>query len=157
VPNKRVQLAREPRTPVPRKLGRAVAVRRLRVPGKPARAVTIRIGTPRRLGGGWDWGCPVEISGLGAPRLRYIFGVDAFQALQLGLDYIAIRTTTAKPRPFLYERDDGGCFTRSLPTYLSLESQERLQALIDKQPDRWTERQKRSRTRRSGGKGKKRM
>jgi hypothetical protein len=149
-------VAKEPRTPVPRKLGRAVAVRRLRVPGKPARGVTIRIGTPQRLGGGWDWGCPVEISGLGAPRLRYIFGVDAFQALQLGLDYIAIRTAAAKPRPFLFERDDGGCFTRSIPTFLSLESQERLQALIDKAPNRWAARQKRTATTRARTKRKKR-
>jgi hypothetical protein len=136
------------RVPVPRKLGRAIAVRRLRVPGHPARAVTVRIGTPRPLGGGWDWGCPVEISGLGAPRLCYIFGVDAFQALQLGLDYIAIRTAAAKPRPFLFEREDGGCFTRSLPTYLPVATQKRLQRLIDQAGDRWGRKQKRSGTRR---------
>jgi hypothetical protein len=130
-------VAQEPRTPVPQKLGRAVAVRRLRVPGKPARAVTIRIGIPRRLGGGWDWGCPVEISGLGPPRLRYIFGVDAFQALQLGLEYIAIRTSAAKPRPFLFEREDAGYFTRSFPTYLPIATQKRLLALIERALVRW--------------------
>jgi hypothetical protein len=137
-----------PRVPVPRKLGRAIAVRRPRVPGHPARAVTVRIGTPRRLGGGWDWGCPVEISGLGAPRLRYVFGVDAFQALQLGLDYIAIRTAAAEPRPFLFEREDGGCFTRSLPTYLPVATQKRLQGLIDQAGGRWARKKKRSGTRR---------
>jgi hypothetical protein len=137
-------MAKAPRIPVPRKLGRAVAIRRLRLPGYPARAVVVRIGAPRRLGGGWDWGCPVEISGIGAPRLRYVFGVDAFQALQLGLDYIAIRTAAARPRPFLFGRKDGGCFTRSLPTNLPLATQKRLLGLIDQAVDRWARNQKRS-------------
>jgi hypothetical protein len=140
-------VAKEPRTPVPRKLGRAVAVRRLRVPGKPARTVTVRLGTPRRLGGGWDWGCPVEIAGLGPPRLRYIFGIDAFQALQLGLEYIAIRTSAAKPRPFLYEPEDGGHFARSFPAYLPTATQKRLQALIEQADLRWLRKQKPPRTR----------
>jgi hypothetical protein len=141
-------VAKEPRTPVPQKLGRAVAVRRLRVPGKRARAVTIRIGIPRRLGGGWGWGCPVEISGLGPPRLRYIFGVDAFQALQLGLEYIAVRISASKPMPFLFEREDGGHFTRSFPTYFPIATQKRLQALIDHATLRWLRKQKRARIRR---------
>ena len=136
------------RIPVPRKLGRVVAVRRLRVPGHPAQAVTIRIGAPRRLKGGWDWGCPVEISGMEAPRLRYVFGIDAFQALQLGLDYIAIRTAAARLRPFLFEPEDGGGFTRSLPTFLPIATQQRLQALIDQAGDRWARKQKGSSARR---------
>ena len=122
--------------PVPENLGRVIAVRRLRVPGHPTRAVTVRIGVPRRLGGGWDWGCPIEISGLGAPRLRYGLGVDAFQALQLSLDYIANRIAKAKPRPFLFEREDGGWFTRSLPT-LPVKRQQSLQRVIDQAELRW--------------------
>ena len=141
-------MAKAPRIPVPRKLGRALAIRRLRVPGHSTRAVIVRIGAPRRLGGGWDWGCPVEISGLGVPRLGYVFGVDAFQALQLGLDYIAIRTAAARPMPFLFERGDGGCFTRSLPTYLSVATQKRLQKLIDQAAVGWPRKQKPSAGRR---------
>jgi hypothetical protein len=113
------------------------------VPGKRARSVTIRIGVPRRLSGGWDWGCPVDISGIGAPRLRYVFGIDAFQALQLGLDYIAIRTAAAKPRPFLFDPEDGGWFSRSLPTHLPLRTRERLQKLCDQAELRWARKQKR--------------
>ena len=145
-------MAREPRIPTPRKLGRAIAARRLRFPGRRARAVTIRIGVPRRLGGGWDWGCPVEISGLGKPRLRYVFGIDAFQALQLGLDYIAIRTATAKPTPFLFDRDNGGGFSRSLPAYLPIKARDRLQALIDQAAARWARKEQRSRARRKNPK-----
>jgi hypothetical protein len=137
-------MARVPRNPKPRTLGRAVAVRRLRVPRHPGQVVTIRIGVPRRLGGGWDWGCPVEISGMGAPRLRYVFGIDAFQALQLSFDYIAIRTAAAKPRPFLFDKDDGGCVTRSLPTYLPVKRLARLEALIDAEVARWARSQQRA-------------
>jgi hypothetical protein len=81
---------------------------------------------------------------MGTPELRYVFGIDAFQALQLSLDYIAIRMAAAVPRPFLFEREDRGCFTRSLPTYLPAATQKRLQMLIDKAGDRWARKQKRS-------------
>jgi hypothetical protein len=111
------------------------------MPGPSKRTVTIRIGLPRRLRHGWDWGCPVEIVGLDAPRLRYVFGVDAFQALQLGLEYIAIRTSTVSVRPYWFEPEDGGGFTRSLPSYLPLPVQQELQAIVNKTSERWLKRQ----------------
>ena len=134
-------LAKDIRAPKPRSLGRVVAARRLQVSGIPGRAIRVRVGVPRRLGGGWDWGCPVEISGLGAPRLRYIFGVDAFQALQLGLNYIAVRLATAHPRPFWFKPADGSGFTRSIPTSLPLATQRRLERMIDQAAGRWAQRQ----------------
>jgi hypothetical protein len=141
-------LAKAIKVPKPRTLGHVVAARQLRVPGEPKRTVMVRIGLPRRLRGGWDWGCPVEITGLDAPRIRYVFGVDAFQALQLGLDYIAIRTSTAMLRPFWFEPEDGAGFTRSLPSYLPLAAQQELQALVDNAGVRWLNRQKRRAARR---------
>jgi hypothetical protein len=144
-----VQLAKAVKVPKPRTLGQVIAARQLRVPGEPKRTVTIRIGLPRRLRDGWDWGCPVEITGLDAPSIRYVFGVDAFQALQLGLDYIAIRTSTATVRPFWFEPEHGPGFTRSLfPSYLPLAAQEKLQVLVDKAVLRWANQQKRQATRR---------
>ena len=80
----------------------------------------------------------------GTPRLRYGLGVDAFQALQLSLDYIANRIAKAKPRPFLFEREDGGWFTRSLPMFLPVKAQQSLQRLIDEAALRWARKQKRS-------------
>ena len=80
---------------------------------------------------------------MGAPHLRYGLGVDAFQALQLSLDYIANRIAKAKPRPFLYDREDGGWFTRSLPM-LPVKTQQNLQRLIDQAELRWARKQKRS-------------
>jgi hypothetical protein len=143
-----VQLAKAVKVPKPRTLGQVIAARQLRMPGEPKRTVTIRIGLPRRLRDGWDWGCPVEITGLDAPSIRYVFGVDAFQALQLGLDYIAIRTSTAKVRPFWFEPEHGAGFTRSLPSYLPPAAQEKLQVLVDKAGLRWANQQKRQATRR---------
>jgi hypothetical protein len=141
-------LAKAVKVPKPRTLGQVVAARQLHVPGEPKRTVTIRIGLPRRLRDGWDWGCPVEITGLDAPSIRYVFGVDAFQSLQLGLDYIAIRTSTAKARPFWFVPEDGAGFTRSLPTYLPLAAQQKLQALVEKAGVRWANQRQRQATRR---------
>lgn len=76
--------------------------------------MVVRIGTPRRLRGGWDRGCPVEIRGPEAPHLRYVYGVDAVQALQLGLDYVGIRLATSFPQPCLFEPGDGAGFSESI-------------------------------------------
>jgi hypothetical protein len=142
-------LAKAIRAPRPRTVGRVIATRHLHLPSLPGRPVTIRIGVPRRLSDGWDWGCPVEIHGLDAPQLRYVFGVDAFQALQLGLDYIAIRTSTGELHPYLFEPEDGPGFSRSLPSYLPLKTQQELQAVIDQAGERWAAGQKRRPARRS--------
>jgi hypothetical protein len=73
--------------------------------------------------------------------LRYIFGVDAFQALQLGLNYIAVRVATADPRPFWFQAADGAGFARSIPTFLPLATQRRLERMIDQAAERWARRQ----------------
>ena len=103
----------------------------------------IRIGVPRRLRGGWDWGCPVEIVGLDPPRLRYVFGVDAFQALQLGLDYIAVRTSAAPVPPYWFDPEGGAGFTRSVPGYVPLTVQRKLQETVDQACERWSKQQAR--------------
>ena len=141
-------MAKAVKVPKPRALGHIVAARRLHLPGEPKHTVTVRIGLPRRLRDGWDWGCPVEITGLGAPRIRYVFGVDAFQALQLGLDYIAVRTSTGPVAPYWFEPGGGAGFTQALPSYLPRAAQEQLQALVDRAGERWGTRQKRRATRR---------
>jgi len=53
--------------------------------GEPHR-VLLRIGKPRpapRLGG--DWVCPVQVLGIGDDEVREAGGIDAVQALQLGM------------------------------------------------------------------------
>jgi hypothetical protein len=91
--------------------------------------VVVRLGVPRKLGGGWDWGCPVEIRGLDEPHLRYVYGVDAFQALQLGMDYIAIRVATSIPQPFQFEPGDGAGFGDSMSKLFPLKTRRKLEAL----------------------------
>jgi hypothetical protein len=122
-------LAKATREPRPRSIGRVVAVRRLRRRGKPGGSVIVRIGVPRKLRGGWDWGCPVEIRGLDPPHLRYVHGVDAVQALQLGLDYIAIRVATSIPQPYQFEPGDGGGFSDAVAKYLPLKTRRKLEGL----------------------------
>jgi hypothetical protein len=117
------------RAPRPCSIGRVIAVRHLRRRGVPGHPVVVRVGIPRKLRGGWDWGCPVEIRGLGEPRLRYVYGVDAFQALQLGMDYIGIRVATSIPQPFQFEAGDGGGFSDSIRKYFPLKTRRKLEAL----------------------------
>lgn len=66
---------------------RRVAARREYVArnGKP---VVLTIGVPVPVRGS-DWGCAVQITGVRTPaqRPKYIFGVDALQALHLALQY----------------------------------------------------------------------
>jgi hypothetical protein len=44
--------------------------------------VVIEIGVPRRRRVG-EWACPYRITGLDSNRIRYCFGFDAIQALQI--------------------------------------------------------------------------
>jgi hypothetical protein len=50
--------------------------------------VVVRIGAPQESDR--DWFCPFEIVGLGTPKIKCAFGVDAFQALQLTLKMIGV-------------------------------------------------------------------
>jgi hypothetical protein len=86
--------------------------------------------------------------------LRYIFGVDAFQALQLGLNYIAVRLAAADPRPFWFKLAEGTGFARSIPTFLPPLTQRRLERMMDQASLRWAKRQKRVAARRRGSRSK---
>jgi hypothetical protein len=58
-----------------------------------------------------------------------VYGVDAFQALQLGMDYIAIRVATSIPQPFQFEPGDGAGFSDSISKYFPLKTRRKLEAL----------------------------
>lgn len=123
-------------------------MRKLRIPGRPSRAVLIRIGAPRRLRDGWDWGCPVEIDGLDEPQRTYIFGADGIQALQLALEYITARVTNAGTPVVWFENGDDGGFTRSIPLVLPQRDRRMLTIAIDQAGRRWAKRmERRARTR----------
>jgi hypothetical protein len=86
-PAKVTDMAR-PLLPLPRvvPLGRVIATRRFRLHRQPGTIVELRIGTPREMDQAAY--CPVQLVGLGDEKVRRIFGVDTFQALQLAFHYL---------------------------------------------------------------------
>src|SRR5881392_2597568 len=77
----------------PRRLGKAVAERRLRLvrPRRRAAIVTVRFGRPVRSPRperGDPWWCPIQVAGLGKRQLRPIAGEDSLQALVLALEFV---------------------------------------------------------------------
>ncbi len=50
-----------------------------------ATPVLVRLGAPRESPDGLDYICPFEITGLARTRIKWAFGVDALQALELAL------------------------------------------------------------------------
>jgi hypothetical protein len=76
---------------------RRIAARRTfeTVNGKP---VVLTIGVPQRVPGS-DWGCALQITGLNTSwrRPRYVFGIDALQALQLAMECAAAELESVKP------------------------------------------------------------
>ena len=69
--------------------GRSIATRTMTIHGR-RKPVVISLGRPEpdpeAIHG--DWRCPVRISGLGPPRLRFGRGIDAFQSLITALEVI---------------------------------------------------------------------
>src|SRR5438876_10953289 len=77
----------------PRRLGKAVAERRMRLvrPRRRAAIVTVRFGRPLRAPRperGDPWWCPVEIRGLGKRTFKAVAGEDSVQALVLALELV---------------------------------------------------------------------
>ena len=62
---------------------------------KPRRELHVRIGkpspAPTELGGFY---CPIEMTGFRADKPTAIFGVDAFQAIELALRFVCYRVTS---------------------------------------------------------------
>jgi hypothetical protein len=71
-------------------LGSIVAERILTVEGNPSVQIRALMGTPRIEAGNGDYLCPIQILGLGDEKVWGVHGVDAFQAMQLGMEMIGI-------------------------------------------------------------------
>ena len=71
-------------------LGEVVAVRCLSLVDEPNREILVKMGR-QRTPGEEDYFCPFQISGMGDERIDAIFGIDAFQAMQLTLQFIGAR------------------------------------------------------------------
>jgi hypothetical protein len=105
--------------------------------GRRARVV-LEIGAPRRVPG-WDWACPVRITGLdGHPNQpEPVFGIDALQAFELTLQYA--RVTLSQIRPSLSWLGTVGFIglPMSAPGYLSAASHARIEAAVDREVKRF--------------------
>ena len=68
-------------------LGEVIATRRLLLVGSEGKELTVKMGKPRLSDHG-DYCCPVQIVGAGDDDIRGIFGIDAFQSIQLAMEFI---------------------------------------------------------------------
>jgi hypothetical protein len=115
----------------PRKI-RRIAARRVfqSANGKP---VVLTIGVPQPVPGS-DWGCPLQITGLNTSwhRPRYVFGIDALQALHLAMKCADVELETAKSKlVWLGEKGNLGMpkFIPELPK----PQKDRLEAFVERE------------------------
>lgn len=54
-----------------------------------ARSIVVRIGEPQSSPGRTGFFCELEVLGLGVEKAERIYGLDAFQSLQLALHFIS--------------------------------------------------------------------
>ncbi len=74
----------------PESLGDVIATRKLVRLDDPSCEVLVRLGKPQESGHG-DYFCPIQITGLGNGLIYGLYGIDAFQALQLAMKFIGHR------------------------------------------------------------------
>ncbi|MBS2022115.1 MAG: hypothetical protein JST92_06865 [Deltaproteobacteria bacterium] len=63
-------------------------------PSGPPRLVTLCLGPPHQTGG--DWACRVNVTGLEVESDQLVHGMDALQALELGIEFLALTLTRSK-------------------------------------------------------------
>ncbi len=68
-------------------LGELIAERKLTLVGTTKQEISIKMGKPQSSGQN-DYFCPVQILGLGSEKVHGIVGIDAFQAIQLAMEFI---------------------------------------------------------------------
>jgi hypothetical protein len=72
--------------------------------------VSVRLGKPQASPDGDEAHCACQITGIGDEKVHEIFGIDAFQALQLALRYISFRLHHYRKRSdnaiYAWERGD---------------------------------------------------
>jgi hypothetical protein len=135
-----------------RKSVRTIAKRKFSL-GRKAGAVQVSLGlpeidphSPHR-----DWRCPFRITGIDLPRVRYAYGIDAFQSLMMAL--AGIRSLLQTKRRDL--RWDGGsldlAFTRFVPSGYGPAFSKRIQMLIDREVEAFARKAERRAARQSKG------
>jgi len=106
--------------------------------------VVLEIGAPRRVPG-WDWACPVRITGLDghSNQPEPVFGIDALQAFELTMQYA--RVALSDVRPSLSWLSAVGCLglpMMSVPGYLPAASHARIEAAVEREIKRFIARRR---------------
>jgi hypothetical protein len=72
-------------------IGQVIATRRLFLADEPNREIFVQMGKPEKTPGRDDYSCALQVTGIGNKHVYRIFGVDAFQAIELGFRFIGVR------------------------------------------------------------------
>jgi hypothetical protein len=135
-----------------RKNGRTIATRKFRL-GRKAGAVRVSLGLPEidPQSPHRDWRCPFRVSGIDVPRVRYAYGIDAFQSLMMAL--AGIRSLLQSKRRAL--RWEGGsldlAFPRFIPSGYGPAFSKRIEMLIDREVEAFARKAERRATSRRRG------
>jgi len=110
---------------------RRIAARRV-FQSASGRPVVLTIGVPQPVPGS-DWGCAIQITGLKTAwrRPRYVFGVDAIQALHLALKHAGVILESTKPKLAWFGENNLG-MPRFLPD-LPKREQDRLESIVERE------------------------
>ena len=91
-------------------LGEIIAVRKFSCEGS-EKEIIVRLGKPQQTPGEAEFCCPYQILGLGSGDVHGICGVDAFQALQLTMEFIGFeleRLSRVEGVRLCWDADDSG-------------------------------------------------
>jgi hypothetical protein len=112
-------------------LGEVLARRRLREVGGKRRWLTVSLGRPRQSGAD-EWFCPYHFSQIVRPAMGRAYGIDAFQALIMGLEAIKHRLDGAGCFALNdWEAGDTG-FYRFVPTNMNGRFTRQFERLLDR-------------------------
>lgn len=117
----------------PRRIRRVAARRVFHKADNKSRQVVLTIGVPQRVPGS-DWGCPIQITGLGRrfSRPQFIFGIDGVQALHLAMQWAgAVLGAAGRQLVWLGEPGDLG-MPRFLPE-VPRPMQRRIDAAVERE------------------------
>ena len=113
----------------------SIAERQLELKGPAERSVHVRIGapepTPERAGA---FRCPFQVTGLSNDAVRFAFGVDSFQALNLAFAGIRRELETNASVLAAFHKDfaltwEDGPWQAAIPVWVPLESADEYQEL----------------------------
>jgi hypothetical protein len=124
---------------VERKLKGVIAKRQLRETGPQRKIISIVLGRPRKVAEE-EWVCQFQITGVGASRIHGALGLDGLQALLNAIE--GLRAVLEKTgRRFSWtggEEGDSG-LPRFVPTLFGVQFTERINRIIDREIERFSE------------------